>query len=178
MLADMIDGLDTGALFSPCRRWRYLLWRRWDPSKGVVMFVGLNPSTADETKDDPTIRRCIGYAKDWGYGALWMLNIFAFRATAPADMKRAGEDAIGPRNNEYLVQAGHQANLVVAAWGAHGGFLGRQARVLRMLQQAQVHVDALGVTAGGFPKHPLYLRKDLVPAPFVVTPKLEVCSER
>ena len=77
------------ATFSECRKYRYTLWRRWDGlfASGYAMFIGLNPSTADETNDDPTIRRCIGYARDWGYGGLCMTNLFAFRATLPKNMK-------------------------------------------------------------------------------------------
>lgn len=92
------------AKFSPDRKYRYSLWRSWDglwPTDGYVLFIGLNPSTADETKDDPTIRRCIGYAKAWRFSTFCMGNIFAFRATLPADMKKA-QDPVGPENDYYL----------------------------------------------------------------------------
>lgn len=90
------------AKLSDCRTYRYELWRTWDESKPYAMFIGLNPSTADETEDDPTIRRCINFAKTWGYGGLCMTNLFAYRATQPEDMKRAS-DPIGNKNDETLI---------------------------------------------------------------------------
>src|ERR1700747_1513844 len=101
-VSEQIDALDSGALFSPCRRWRYLLWRRWDRDRGICAFICLNPSVADETQDDPTVRRCINYAKDWGYGSLFMLNAYAFRATDPRLMQAQGANALGPMNSEYI----------------------------------------------------------------------------
>ena len=94
--------LKTGAIFSGCRTYRYTLWRSWDRDKGDVMFIGLNPSTADETLNDPTVRRCINYAKSWGYGGIYMANMFAFRATDPKEMKQA-KDPIGYRNDFWLM---------------------------------------------------------------------------
>ena len=111
----------SGAGFSECRAYRYALWRRWDWQgyANQVMFVGLNPSTADETEDDPTIRRCIRFAKDWGCGSLLMLNAYAWRATKPRDLHAYGgyADAIGPDNDEALAYRASQAGLIVAAWG-------------------------------------------------------------
>lgn len=165
-LTDEIDALDKGALFSPCRRWRYLLWRRWEPEQPVCVFVGLNPSTADESVDDPTIRRCIRYAMDWGYGSMWMLNLFAFRATDPQEMRAADLNALGPRNNEYLLQAGRAADLAVAAWGVHGTHMDRERRVLHMFAEAKIDLHALGLSKDGHPRHPLYMRRDLEPFPW------------
>jgi hypothetical protein len=147
------------AEFSPCRRYRYSLWRRWDDGP-YVMFVGLNPSTADETQDDPTIRRCIGFARDWGYGGLCMANLFAFRATDPADMKAAA-DPVGPENDASLERLACEAGLVVAAWGVHGTHLdrARQVAAARVLGDFTV----LGLTADGHPRHPLYLKKTCRP---------------
>jgi hypothetical protein len=137
--------------------WRYALWRAWDPDRPTVAFVGLNPSTADETLDDPTIRRCIGFAKSWGYGGLYMLNLFAFRATDPADMKAAA-DPVGPYNDEALSYRQSRCQLTVAAWGVHGGFKGRADHVLSHVLVSDA-VYCLGKTKDGFPKHPLYLPK-------------------
>ena len=89
--------MTKGARFSECRVWRYALWRTWDPARAPLVFVGLNPSTADETQDDPTIRRCLGFARDFGCGGLHMLNIFAFRATNPDELRRT-DDPVGPDN--------------------------------------------------------------------------------
>lgn len=154
----------TWAKFSPCRTWRYALYRGWDYFnilRGNVAFIGLNPSTADETKDDPTVRRCVNYAKVWGYGGMLMLNIFAFRATDPKEMK-ASLDPIGPENEKFLRLYHELAALTVACWGTHGAYLSRGAEVVNMLD----HLACFGITKAGHPKHPLYLRADLTPQSF------------
>lgn len=150
---------DFGAAFSPCRNYRYALWRWWDKDKPYAMFVGLNPSTADETLDDPTIRRCKRFASDWGYGGLVMTNLFAIRATDPKVML-AHSDPVGVENDDYLRDLARHAALVVAAWGAHGGHQGRDEDVLRLIPG----VHHLGLTKAGKPRHPLYLRADSRPA--------------
>ena len=125
------------------------------------MFVGLNPSTADETQDDPTIRRCIGYAKTWGYGALCMTNLFAFRATDPREMKRHPEP-IGPDNNKHLQECAEGAGLVIFAWGKDGAHKKRDIQVESLI--ASPH--CLGLNKDGTPKHPLYLPKAATPEPY------------
>ncbi len=153
------------AEFSPCRTWRYVLRRRWS-SEPAIAFVLLNPSTADETEDDPTIRRCIGYARAWGYGALTLGNLFAFRATKPKNM-RAAPDPVGPANDDALLALTLESDgRVICGWGAHGAHQGRSAEVYRLLRQWAVVPQALAVTAAGEPGHPLYLRGDLKPAPW------------
>jgi hypothetical protein len=149
---------EKGAIFSPCRRWRYALWRIWDRSQRYAMFVGLNPSTADETQDDPTVRRCIRYAKDWGYGGLVMTNAFAYRATDPREMI-AEADPVGPENDRYLAELAKDAGIVVAAWGIHGAHMNREGAVRELIPYAH----HLGLTKAGNPKHPLYLRADTQP---------------
>ncbi len=150
--------------FSQCRKYRYELWRIWGKSSFAshAMFLGLNPSTADETNDDPTVRRCIQYAKDWGYGGMCMTNIFAFRATDPKVMK-AYPKPVGPINDLALRHVATSAHVIIAAWGNHGDHLGRGATVRRLLE-GELHV--LGLTKSGNPRHPLYLRKDLIPVPW------------
>ena len=150
--------MKTSAVFSPCRTWRYELRRVWDESLPFVAFVGLNPSTADETTDDPTIRRCIAFAKRWGYGGLVMVNLFAFRATDPRDM-RAAPSPIGPDNDATLRRVAAEAQLVVAAWGTGGRYFNRDFRVRRLLGPLM----ALGFTKEGAPRHPLYVRADVEP---------------
>ncbi len=150
----------SSAVFSPCRSYRYELWRRWSEGP-YCMFVGLNPSTADETLDDPTIRRCIRYAKDWGYSALCMTNIFAWRDTDPAKMKQQA-DPVGPENDATLGRNAAKAGIVIAAWGTHGSHLNRQKRVMEILPT----LHALKVTKDGFPGHPLYLKLDAAPILF------------
>lgn len=122
------------------------------------MFIGLNPSTADEKYDDPTIRRCIGYARDWGYAGLCMMNLFAFRATSPDDM-RAAEDPVGPDNDRALIDMAEFAGVIVAAWGVHGTHLGRDEEVRKMIPE----LHYLQLTKEGIPGHPLYLAKRLKP---------------
>lgn len=155
------EAMQRGADISPCGRYRYTLWRKWGPG-GTVQFVGLNPSTADATLDDPTIRRCIGFARAWGFGGLMMTNLFAWRATDPRDMKAAA-DPVGPDNNGTLSAAYLNASLTVAAWGAHGTYLGRDAVVRRMLPR----LHYLRLTKDGHPGHPLYLPASLRPVEWV-----------
>src|SRR5271169_21821 len=121
-------------VFSPDRVYSYTLWRVWGPDLPFVQFIGLNPSTADETKDDPTIRRCIAFAKSWGYGALCMTNIFAYRATDPGDMMVAKEPG-GKENDMWLRGVAAEAGTVVAAWGRGGSFLGRGMKGKGMISE-------------------------------------------
>ena len=153
---------ESGATFSPCRRWRTLLWRRWDESGPVANFLMLNPSTADELKLDPTCARARDYAGRWGYGALIVTNIFAFRNTNPNQMK-AVEDPVGPGNDAAILRAAKESALVVCAWGNHGAFLGRSTQVLEKLMASGMALHALRVNAGGEPAHPLYLSAKLKP---------------
>lgn len=125
------------------------------------MFIGLNPSTADEVKDDPTIRRCVAFAKDWGYNALCMTNLFAFRATDPAVML-AAPDPVGPDNDRHLVNLSRGAGVIVAAWGTNGAFLGRDREVQALLPG----LHCLRKTKHGHPSHPLYLPGTLTPVLF------------
>ena len=118
------------AKLSDCRKYRYALWRIWDSEKPYALFIGLNPSTADETKDDPTICKCINYAKDWGYGGLCMANLFAFRATYPSDMKEV-QDPIGPENDAWLKRLAKDAGVIVGAWGNDGVFCERSKIVAK-----------------------------------------------
>ena len=122
------------------------------------MFIGLNPSTADEANDDPTVRRCIRFAQSWGYGALCMTNIFAYRATDPADML-VQDDPVGPENDAYLRRLAAGAGVVVAAWGTHGTHMGRHKAVRAMLPR----LHYLRLTKDGHPGHPLYLPAILKP---------------
>jgi len=150
------------ATLSQDRRYRYVLRRDWSgvlAPTGYAMVIGLNPSTADETVDDPTIRRCIAFAQAWGYSGLCMANLFAFRATQPKDMF-AAEDPVGPDNNDWLLDCAAGAAIVVAAWGAHGTYRERDTWARASL--GDLHY--LRLTKDGHPGHPLYLPKDLRPA--------------
>jgi hypothetical protein len=150
----------TNALFSACGNYRYTLTRQWDRRKPSVLFIGLNPSTADETKDDPTIRRCIGFARCWGFGGIMMGNLFAYRATDPKDMLRQIEP-VGQNNDRNLLDMADRADMTVAAWGNHGAHMKRADAVRNLLAGREVFY--LGLTGAGQPKHPLYLRHDTAP---------------
>lgn len=149
----------SGANFSRCRRYRYTLWRRWDGTLPLVMMIGLNPSTANARQNDPTIRRCIAFARSWGHGGLIMTNLFAFRATYPTDLKAAA-DPVGPRNNLWIRRAARHANRIVALWGNDGQWLDRSAHIRKRLAG---RLQVIRLNAGGEPAHPLYLPKNLGP---------------
>lgn len=150
--------MKSDAVLSDCRTYRYALWRTWDKNRPYAMFVGLNPSTADETEDDPTIKRCIQFAKDWGYGGLCMANLFAFRATKPTDMKKV-LDPVGIENDLWLIKLANDAGVVVGAWGNHGAFQARAKYVIDLLPD----MSYLKLNVTGHPSHPLYLKADLKP---------------
>jgi hypothetical protein len=154
--------LESGATFSPCGRFRYRLWRTWKKGGRLVTFIGLNPSTADATADDPTIRRCVGFAKAWGFGGVSVVNLFAFRATDPRELKRA-VDPTGPKNDAHLFAAAAEAVKVVAAWGVHGSHRGRDEEVIELLRKSGIRATCLQRTAAGHPRHPLYTKGGLKP---------------
>ena len=157
----------SDAYFSEDRIHRYALWRIWDEKLPKVLFIGLNPSTATETKNDPTIRRCMGYAKGWGYGGYIMGNIFAFRSTDPSNLRKTN-DPIGSENNKWLKKLHDEADLSIAAWGTHGKYLDRGNAVLDLIPEIQ----CLRITKNGFPSHPLYLPKSLKPIPYERKPEV------
>lgn len=151
-----------GALFGPNNTYRYLLRRDWDVDRPTVAFIMLNPSTADGYTDDPTIRRCLDYAKKWGYGSLVVGNLFALRSTDPMQLYDH-PDPIGPENDEQLQQICEMAEKVIAAWGAKGSLHERGREVAAMLD---VDLLALDTTKSGHPNHPLYQPKGIEPEPF------------
>ena len=145
-----------GANISADALYRYSLWRLWDTSKPAVLFIGLNPSTADATDDDPTIRRCLGFARSWGFGSLCMGNLFAFRATDPMALYEAA-DPVGPDNDKWLLELSVKCQKVVFAWGAKGQLMGRD----KTLASAFTEAYCIKRTKEGHPSHPLYLKADL-----------------
>lgn len=156
------SSLLRGALSSPCRRYRYILTRQWEIGPhDYAVFIGLNPSTADEFDDDPTIRRCIGFAKSWGMGGMAMLNLFAFRATLPSTIM-AVTDPIGPENDLHIIETCRAAMFVVACWGKYGAHRGRAAAVHALVPE----LCCLARNKDGSPGHPLYLKKILTPIPW------------
>jgi len=161
----MSEFTKSSAQFSPCKLYRYTLERWWSPFAvgKYVNFVMLNPSTADATRLDPTVNRCVGFAQRWGYGGLIVTNIFALRSTDPKRLKKV-DDPIGPDNDEAIVTAASRAALVICAWGnwgrlpTHGPYLSRSREVIERL--SDIELFCLGQTKAGFPKHPLYVRAD------------------
>lgn len=150
------------ATFDATGRYRYRLTRVWDTTRRRVTFVLLNPSTADENQDDPTIRRCMGFARAWGYGGVQVLNLFAWRATRPRDLFCAA-DPVGPENARHLRAAARAGGPVVVAWGAHGAWRGQDRAVLALLRARRCNPLCLGVTRNGQPRHVLYVRRDAKP---------------
>ncbi len=154
------------AVFDDAQEFRYWLARIWDVNRPAVNFIMLNPSTADQYHDDPTVARCLHYARRWGYGTLLVTNIFAKRSTNPKVLYTA-DDPIGPSNDNYLLKAASEADLRVVGWGTHGALRHRHAAVLHQL--ADFPLASLGATRDGFPKHPLYLRANTPVMPYPPT---------
>lgn len=156
--------MKRGAYISPCGVYRYSLEREWADGTGpTCAFIMLNPSTADADIDDPTIRRCIAFAQRWGFRALTVVNLFAFRATDPKAMISAA-DPVGPANDAAIASAVESCGLLVAAWGVHGTLRGRGVAVRRLVEDHEGRgLHHLGLTRDGHPRHPLYLRGDSQP---------------
>lgn len=148
----------SGAAISGDGVYRYKLWRQWAPGHRAL-FIMLNPSTADAEQDDPTIRRCVSFAKALRCGSLDVVNLFAYRATDPHELAGA-TDPVGPDNNETIRVAIRQAHVLVAAWGANPAAKGRAERVDEIARREGRMLYALGTTKAGAPRHPLYLPGD------------------
>lgn len=170
-------GMERDVHISACGRYRYWLTRRWGPGP-ELLWVMLNPSTADHRDDDPTIRRCIGFSRREGYGALRVVNLYAFRATAPSELVGA-PDPIGPLGNRELLAALEEADVAVAAWGAFRGdgwrmayTPGERARdVIESARILQVELRCLGLTRSGHPRHPLFVAKEQTLEPYPHAPQ-------
>lgn len=150
--------MEKNAIISQCSRYRYRLTRGWKfpgwPQKTAV-FIMLNPSTADAFKDDPTIRRCIGFAQKWKCTDIQVVNLFAFRATHPKYLRKQHEP-VGEDNREHVIEAALVApDMVIAAWGTHGGLMDQDLTVLGWLDQYGIIPHCLGITKNGQPVHPL-----------------------
>ena len=176
----MLDQHVPGATFSPDRRYRYLLTRRLGFGDGAVMFLMLNPSTADETRDDPTIRRCINFGQAWGYGWLYVCNLSPFQSSDPRHVAGAGTEPgeVWRENFTAILTTAEKCDSVVAAYGWMAGAmppvydyepgepLDREAVIIEALKACGHDIQCLGVTKQGDPKHPLYLKADTKPVPF------------
>ncbi|HEV8062732.1 MAG TPA: DUF1643 domain-containing protein [Gemmataceae bacterium] len=144
------------ATFSPCRTYRYTLTRTWSEQAPTVCWILLNPSTADEHKLDPTLRRCLGFSRDWGFGSMVVVNLFAFRSPYPPHVY-AADDPIGPENDRHIRRMAKKANKVIVGWGVHGTLLSRGESVATLVAQCKVQAWCLGTTKASHPKHPLYV---------------------
>lgn len=155
----------ASATFSPCRRYRYTLTRIWDPTRPILVFLMCNPSTADDSDNDPTVERCQRRARRMGYGGVIVLNLFALRSTTPSVLYEV-DDPVGPDNDAAIRSVCVRAPMVICAWGKPGSLLGRAASVVDMLRKIRAPLYALAVNQDGSPKHPLYIRNDADPVPF------------
>lgn len=168
------NGIIYEAGFSTDKVYRYVLMRTKEDSLNLfetvedaekqgktINFLMLNPSTADDTKDDPTVAKCMKWAWNWGYDQLVVTNIFAFRATDPAELYQTPKNPIGDGNDYFLQIVAAQSKTVVCAWGTHGKYMDRGNYVLeKVLKPLKIDLFFLGLTKDGQPKHPLYLRNN------------------
>lgn len=167
--------MQRGAVLSADQAFRYLLWRDWSddlfaPIRSVV-FIMLNPSTADAMVDDPTIRRCIGFARSWNCNALYVVNLFALRATKPVDLIRSmkATGLVGDPANDLVIVSllmDRGDDLVICGWGEDGALMGRGDEMVAWLKILDVKPMALRVNESGMPGHPLYIPADACPIPF------------
>jgi hypothetical protein len=161
-----VDGIEYGAVFDTSGRYRYSLWRAWSAYHPRIVFILLNPSTADEQRNDPTIRRCIGFARAWNFGSVDVVNLFAYRATDATELFKVS-DPIGEENNHFLMQAVERCSTVALGWGTGGTLLDRNHQVISLLA-GKKDVHCLGITKNGQPRHPLYVKGDTTLVPFIV----------
>ncbi|MEM9318621.1 MAG: DUF1643 domain-containing protein [Pseudomonadota bacterium] len=150
------------AIYSACERYRYMLTRVWDLEGQKALFIMLNPSTATEAQNDPTVERCERRARALGFGAFRVLNIFAWRDTDPKAM-RAATDPVGPANDEAITDSLDWADQVICAWGTHGAHLDRGKAVEALLRTSNRPLYHLGLSKEGHPKHPLYIGYKVTP---------------
>lgn len=160
----------SSAALSDCQKYRYALHRQWDDTKRNVLFIMLNPSTADASHDDPTIRRCIGFAKSWGFGGLHVVNLYALRSTDPKELLKAS-DPVGPDNRKWWQGAASFCEIAVCAWG-NAPIVGKLQKALwpeyKPLSWISLPLHYIELSDNGTPKHPLYLRGDVQPQRYEV----------
>jgi hypothetical protein len=156
---------ESVAVYSDCERYRYQLTRIWAPERRKILFVMLNPSTATEVQNDPTVERCERRARTLGFGAFRVCNIFAWRETDPHVMRKA-IDPVGPGNDAAIRDSCSWADRIVCAWGTHGAHLDRGAAVERLMRATGRPLFHLGLSKDGHPKHPLYIAYATQPEPW------------
>lgn len=151
------------AVIDLTKQYRYWLLREWDASLPKMVFVMLNPSTADADVDDPTIRRCISFARKLDYGSIQVVNLFAFRATDPEGLKDKTINAIWDLNDKYIIETCENADMIVAAWGVNGKLYSRDIYVEKLIGTNTFDLHCLGVSAKGYPRHPLFVSGEVKP---------------
>ncbi|MAV63977.1 MAG: DUF1643 domain-containing protein [Pelagibacteraceae bacterium TMED124] len=156
-----IDSDNSGATFSKCRNHRYLLWRKWNTSLPNIMFIGLNPSTANEYVNDPTIIRCIKFSKNWGFGSLYMVNLFSIRTPHPSDLEKK-TDIVGKKNDYWILKTSKKVSKSIACWGNYGSLNDRDLEVKKLIR----NLFYLKLNKSGQPAHPLYLKSHIEPFPY------------
>ncbi|MEA1011135.1 DUF1643 domain-containing protein [Bacillus cereus] len=158
--------MESMALFDDSKTYRYSLERIWDPHKERVLFIMLNPSSANQDSEDATSKRCFNFAKGLGFGSLEIVNLFAYIATNREELLQVSkEDAIGPENENHVIRALNRADMVIAAWGENCKYHNRHKDIHELFQG--YHLHCLGKTRDGFPRHPLYLSKDSQPMDYI-----------
>jgi hypothetical protein len=152
---------ENGATFSPDRKHRYSLWRTIDRGELAVLFIGLNPSTADETKDDPTIRRCVGFARDWGFSKMYMGNLFSYVTAYPKELTKENCLKNDDENRLALSKMARESLRVVFCWGNNGVLHGQGKKIVHFINTWSPNDPVcFGINKNGQPKHPLYLPKN------------------
>lgn len=152
---------ESGAVISDSGLYRYRLWRRVsDDNDSRLLFIMLNPSTADASVDDPTIRRCLGFARELGFGILEVVNLFAYRTSSPAELWSHAGNIVGPDNDKHIAEAAEKADMIIGGWGAASNASMRALAVNKIVGR---RIQALALTKSGAPRHPLYLKSGLTP---------------
>lgn len=157
-----MDFIKGDAVFSADKKYRYCLSRYWNNQLPEILFIMLNPNKADEILNDPSIRRCIGYAKDWGFGSMSVVNLFARRAPYP-DKLFEKRNPVGNENDKYILKKASASSIILLAWGNYGSYAKRSEKVLGLLRSSREKLYYLKKTKMGEPGHPLYLRRSLKP---------------
>lgn len=161
----MHELIDSGAVFNRSKKYRYNLWRTWDPSGKRAAFIMLNPSRADVSTNDPTIRSCISFAQALGFGSVEVVNLFAYRTPHPHELRQVA-DPIGCKNDEHIAATCGRADTIILAWGNYGSLLQRDAVVLNLLQSVKNKLQCFDITKLGQPRHPLYVKHTTPLRPF------------
>ena len=159
LFTDIEEAVFKDAHITRCGKFRYWLVRKWNPGENYICWIMLNPSTTDASKDDPTIKRCITFSKKWGFDGLYVVNLYAYRATDPKELKKAGFPK-GEFNDFFVKFIASICKKVVCAWGNHGQYKNRYYEILKLLLPHSVKVYSLGYTKTKQPKHPLYVCGD------------------